>query len=251
MPYKHGRPIVDISLPFRIATAMTFYVVWPIAQVVNVMMLSTRYKHTEKLRGFKRAVLVSNHTAVLDPVSVSGAVFPYRTWQTLLESTVESPFVGTLTRLLGGVPLPRGRYGLRSLAESGEILFKYRKFLHFYPEGECFFYNQQIREFKPGAFWVAAELDIPVIPLVTIHAPGPFKPYSFFGRSLPKETLVVLDAVYPATYVKRNEKGELNPDSVRSFAEAVRGIMQAEINKQGGTQAFYRGKMERLKGING
>jgi 1-acyl-sn-glycerol-3-phosphate acyltransferase len=79
---------------------------------------------------------------------------------------------------------------------------------------------------------------------------GAFKPWSFWGRSTPKETLVVLDAVYPSQYIRRNEQGEITIESAKAFAQGVREIMQAEIDQRGGTQAFYRGHMKRLKGIN-
>jgi len=178
-------------------------------------------------------------------------MLPRRTWQTLLEKTVEAPTVGTLTRLLGGVPLPPGSAGLKRILESAETLFLFRRFLHFYPEGECYLYNQDIREFKPGAFLIAAELNIPVIPMVTVFSGGRFKPLSFLGRCLPREKLVVLDPVYPGEYVQRNEKGELDINSVREFSEAVRHIMQNEINVRRGSHAFFRGRLERVKGING
>jgi len=250
MPYKRGRPLADTSLPFRIATAMTFYVIWPIAQVINLVMYSTGYKNRWKLRGFRRAILVSNHTTFLDPVKISGAMLPRRTWQTLLEKTVETTFVGTLTRLLGGVPLPPGIPGIKRILDASHELFRFRRFLHFYPEGECYLYSQEIREFRSGAFLVAAELDIPVIPLVTVFSGGRFRPGSFLGRCLPRETLVVMDPVYPSRYVRRNEKGELDNDSVREFAAEVRFLMQNEISRRSGCKAFYRGRLERLKGIN-
>jgi 1-acyl-sn-glycerol-3-phosphate acyltransferase len=213
-------------------------------------MFSTGYKNRWKLRGFRRAILVSNHTTFLDPVKISGVVLPRRTWQTLLEKTVETPILGTFTRLLGGVPLPPGVFGIKRILEAAPALFRFRRFLHFYPEGECYLYNQEIREFKSGAFFIAAELDIPVIPLVTVFSGGRFKPRSFLGRCLPRETLVVMDPVYPSKYVRRNEKGELDIDSVRDFAMAVRSLMQDEISRRLGCPAFYRGRLERLKGIN-
>jgi len=251
MPYRRGRPLIDISFPFRAAAALTFYIVWPIAQLVNLVMFSTSYTNTAKLRRFKRAILVSNHTTFLDPVKIAGAMLPRRTWQTLLEVSVQAPIVGTLTRLLGGVPLPPGRSGLQRILECAETLFRFKRYLHFYPEGECFLYNQQIKEFKPGAFFIAAELNLPVIPLVTVFTEGHFRPRSFMGRVLPREKLVVLDPVFPSAYIRRNEKGEPDLDSVREFSEAVRQIMQDEINKRGGTSAFYKGRLKRVKGING
>jgi 1-acyl-sn-glycerol-3-phosphate acyltransferase len=229
---------------------MVFYPVWFIAQTVNILLYNTGYEHTGKLKGVSRAILVSNHTTFLDPVMVCGAMFPYRTWQTLLDRTVETPFLGTFVRLLGGMPLPPGKNGLDRILASAEAAFRYRRFIHFYPEGECYLYNQKINEFKPGAFYIAAELDIPVIPLVTVFSEGPFTPFSFWGRSLPREKMIALDPVYPSRFVRRNEKGMVSMDSVREFAQAVREIMQREIDARQGSSAFYRGQMKRMKGIN-
>ncbi|HCC36550.1 MAG TPA: 1-acyl-sn-glycerol-3-phosphate acyltransferase [Treponema sp.] len=250
MPYKHGRPVIDLSLPFRLATAWTFYIVIPVAMLINFMQHRTVYKHRWRLKGVRKAITVSNHTTFFDPVKIAGLVLPRRIFQTMLEATVEFPVLGTFTRLLGGVPIPRGKAGYRKLFDICEKAFKYRRYLHFYPEGECFLYNQKIREFQSGAFRLAAELDIPVIPLVTVFSDGLFKPWSFWGRSLPKETLVVMEPVYPAGYIRRDEKGEISADSIKEFAEAVRQKMQNEIDRRGGSSAFFRGQMERIKGLN-
>jgi hypothetical protein len=37
MPYKHGRPVIDLSFPFRLACAITFYLAFPIAMLINYM----------------------------------------------------------------------------------------------------------------------------------------------------------------------------------------------------------------------
>jgi 1-acyl-sn-glycerol-3-phosphate acyltransferase len=250
MPYKKGRPIIDLSLAFRIASAWGFYLTIPIAFLINYVMFFTRYKNRFRIYGVKKAVTVSNHTTFFDPVKIAALVLPRLIFQTLLETTVEFPVLGTYTRILGGVPLPRGITGYQKILEISERAFKYRRYLHFYPEGECFLYNQQIKEFKPGAFVIAAKLDIPVIPMVTVFREGPFRPGSFFGRPLPHETFVILEPEYPSNYVKRDEKGEPTADSIRDFAEAVRRKMQAEIDRRGGSAAFYRGQMERIKGLN-
>ena len=250
MPYKHGRPVIDLSLPFRLASAWAFFLTFPIAMLFNFMQYSTVYRHRWRMAGIRRAITVSNHTTFLDPVKITGLVIPRMIFQTLLEATVEFPVLGTFVRLLGGVPIPRGKTGYRKIREICERSFKYRRYLHFYPEGECFIYNQRIQEFKPSAFRLAAELDVPVLPLVTVFSNGLFRPWSFWGRSLPKETLVVLDPVYPSGYIKRDENGEISAASIKEFAEAVRQKMQNEIDRRQGSTAFYRGQMERIKGLN-
>jgi len=250
MPYRHGRPVIDLSPWFRIASALAFYMTIPVGFLFNFMQHGTRYKHRWRLYGIRRAITVSNHTTFLDPVKISALFLPRLIFQTLLEATVEFPVLGTYTRLLGGVPIPRGRNGYRRIVGICERAFRWRRFLHFYAEGECYLYNQRIKEFQSGAFRIAAELDVPVIPLVTVFSEGPFRPRSFLGRSLPLETLVVLDPEYPSAHVRRDSDGTVNPESVREFAEAVRARMQAEIDRRGGSHAFFRGRMERIKGLN-
>ena len=250
MPYKHGRPVIDLSPWFRMASAWAFYLTIPIAMLFNVLQHATRYKHRWRLYGIRRAITVSNHTTFLDPVKISFLVLPRLIFQTLLEGTVEFPVLGTYTRLLGGVPIPAGRNGFRKISEICNKAFKYRRYFHFYAEGECFLYNQKINKFHSGAFRIAAELDIPVIPMVTVFSEGPFKPWSFWGRSRPKETLVILEPEYPSNYVRRDSKGEFTIRSISEFAEAVRQKMQYEIDRRHGSGAFNKGQMERIKGLN-
>jgi len=250
MPYKHGRPVINFSLIFRIASALTCWLIIPIAMLINYLMFFTKYKNRYKVYGIRKAITISNHTTFWDPAKNAWLIFPRLIFFTLLEATVESPFLGTFTRLLGGIPIPRGITGYRKILEACEQAFKYRRFLHFYPEGECFLYNQNIKEFKTGAFIIASELDIPIIPMVTVFSKGLFRPWSFWGSTLPNETLIILDPEYPSRYVKRDEKGKITADSIREFAQTVRQKMQAEIDKRGGSSVFYRGQMQRIKGVN-
>jgi 1-acyl-sn-glycerol-3-phosphate acyltransferase len=256
MPYKHGRPVIDLSVFFRTASALGFYLTLPIAFLFNFIHLFTRYKNRFRLYGIRRAITVSNHTTFLDPVKIAALVLPHLIYQTLLEATVESPVLGTYTRILGGVPIPRGIKGYKKILEICNKAFKYRRYLHFYPEGECYLYNQQINSFKAGAFYIAARLNLPVFPLVTVFSEGRLKHNTPFARKFPKETLVVLDPLFPEQFVRYKDSGEIDMDSIREFAEAVRRQMQQEIDRRHaedprwGTMAYYKGKMDRIKGIN-
>ncbi|MDR2313236.1 MAG: 1-acyl-sn-glycerol-3-phosphate acyltransferase [Spirochaetaceae bacterium] len=257
MAYKKGDSLINFSFLFQAATYVVFYTVWHIGFMVCRILGSARYEGKKKLRALKgNAVLVSNHTTLLDPVFISGAAMPRTIWHTLLEATVKAPFLGTFTRLLGGLPLPPGMAGLEKIIKISSRAFRYKPFIHFYPEGDCYLYNQQIQPFKAGAFYVAARLDLPVYPLVTVFSEGRLKPKTPFARRYPRQTLVVLDPLYPGDFVRRKENGELDINSVQAFAETARRRMQDEIdrrrreNPRWGTQAYYRGKMSRLKGIN-
>ena len=250
MPYKRGRPLIDLFPLFRIASAWTFLLIIPVSMLVNFIQHRTRYKYRYRIYGIKKAVTVSNHTTFFDPVKIAFLTLPRLIFQTLLGATVEFPVLGTFIRLLGGVPLHGGKKGYDKLLEISEKAFKYRRYIHFYPEGECFLYNQEIKKFHTGAFRLSAELNIPVIPLVTVFSEGIFKPWSFFGRTLPNEKLVVMEPVYPVQYIKRDSNGDITLESIREFAEGVRQKMQREIIRRKGSAVFYRGQLQRIKGLN-
>ncbi|MDR1786311.1 MAG: 1-acyl-sn-glycerol-3-phosphate acyltransferase, partial [Spirochaetaceae bacterium] len=182
---------MDGSIFFRIASDLTFYPCEVLGYAFYRCFYHSKIRGRSRLRGIKKAILVSNHTTFLDPLLMSAAVFFRRTYHTLLEATVLSPFLGTFTRLLGGVPVPFDGDGPDRLIEGCKAAFKYRRFIHFYPEGECYLYSNQVRRFRQGAFFLAARLNVPVVPMATIfHRQGP-------GSSRPQVELVVLNPIYP------------------------------------------------------
>ncbi len=245
MPYRKGRPLIDVSIFFRTASALTFYAVLILAYAVFFVLYRSSIIGRTKLQKIKKAVLVSNHTTFLDPVLMSAVVFPRLTYHTLLEETVLFPVLGTYTRLLGGAPVPFGMKALHDLPEQCKKGLKYRRTIHFYPEGECFLHSQNVSAFHPGAFLVAAELDLPIVPLATVFTERAK------GKK-PKISLYVLDPIYPSDFDCINkETGKANLKAVRRFGEHVRSVIQAEIDKRGGTNKFYKGQLERIAGING
>ncbi len=245
MPYRKGRPIIDTSIFFRIASTLTFYPTFIIGYVIYYVLYRSSIIGRKKLKNIKKAILVSNHTTFLDPLLMSAVVFPRCTYHTLLEETVLFPYLGTLTRLLGGLPVPVGIRALHNLPKQCEKGFSFRRTIHFYPEGECFLNNQTVNPFQPGAFLVSAELNIPVIPLATV----------FNERSSgkkPKINLYILDPIYPSDFNCVNkETGKANLKAVRRFADHVKDVIQKEIDTRGGTNKFYKGHLERIAGING
>lgn len=242
MPYKKGRPLIDTSWFFRTASALTFYPLMIVAYSVYYVFYRSRIIGRSKLKNRKKAVLVSNHTTFLDPVLISAVVFPRLSFHTLLESVVLVPYLGTLCRLLGGVPVPASMRSMFNLPKECAKGIHHRPFIHFYPEGECYIRNQDVFPFHPGAFMVSAELDIPVIPLATVFVPDK-------TGTRPRVRLYVLDPVDPDLFECKNcETGKVDLKAVRRFAEHVRSLIQDEINRRGGSRRFYRGAMPRVVG---
>lgn len=191
------------------------------------------------------AILVSNHCMPLDPLFHGIAVFPQRNYFTLLEETVESPVLGTLVRLLGGIPLPRDSRRLAEIEAAVVHALKTRGFIHFYPEGECFLGNQNIFPFKAGAFYFAIRLQVPVVPLVTI-----LKRVQKRGRNQLTDIQVSVHQLAPLYPPKASRTARANLTAARHFAQQVHDVMQAEIDRCGGDRSLYRGPMPRIRGVN-
>jgi 1-acyl-sn-glycerol-3-phosphate acyltransferase len=109
-------------------------------------------------------VIVSNHASYMDGLVVmAGLDRPARF--TIKAPAFDWPIFGRAFRKLGALAIdrsgPRGR--LRSLAQAGEVLERGHA-LHIFPEG-TFTEATGLRPFRLGAFQLAAERGLPVVPV--------------------------------------------------------------------------------------
>ncbi len=207
-----------------------------------------RIRGRENLRGVPGAVLVSNHTLLLDPGIIAHALRPRRTYFTMLEETALIPFLGTFVRLLGGVPIPERVGALRTLDTAARSALALLGFIHFFPEGECYDGNQDIRPFHWGAFLLAARLGVPVVPVTTVLHERRWRGKPFIvllGHAirLPPRVTIVIGVPRGAPWSGR-AAGSLKA-AAAAWAQDVRGVMQAVIDGEGGSRALYRGMMPR------
>lgn len=242
MAYKPGDDIVSDSFVFKMASFNVFYILlYPIAWLVCKLWYRFRIFGHENLNGISGAVSISNHTMFFDPVIIATVFFPKRVYQTLLEATVTTPFLGTLTRLLGGVPIPRRDSGFVALQKAGEMILKKGGYFHFYPEGECYLYNNVPKKFHPGAFVISVLLDVPVVPIVSVfHEKG----------KRPSVDIFVMEPVYPNDFGVLQKDNSINKDALNTYIDAVYSKILKKIQDEKGTGTYYRGAMERIPGIN-
>lgn len=110
------------------------------------------------------AVLVANHESALDIVAAMALFHPYKFVSKV--SLFEVPLLGWMMRLIRHVPLDRGR-----LHSTGAMLETCRAWLRkgvavfFFPEG-TYGDGQQLLPFRAGAFLLAIEERVPLVPLL-------------------------------------------------------------------------------------
>jgi 1-acyl-sn-glycerol-3-phosphate acyltransferase len=252
MAYRKGDSILTYTPSFVPFTAL-FTVIFALVRLVDWFLYRIRIEGRENLPR-SGAVLVSNHTLLMDPGIIAHAIRPYRTYFTMLEETALIPWLGTFVRLLGAVPIPERPDSLRLLDGAARTAVRELGFIHVFPEGECYRGSQEIRPFHPGAFLLACRLALPVVPVTTVlHERRGRTALTVLGRTvrLPPRVTVVIGKPVPAPLtLVQNEPGQGSPASTRRAARelafSVRQAMQETIDRNGGCKTMDRGQMPRL-----
>lgn len=147
-------------------SAFFYYLALPILLIYNKTYLRIKIinrKNFKKVNG--GAVIVSNHVHILDSVLSGFIAFPKKVIFTSIQENFEKPFIGYLVKALGTVPTPE------SITENriffNEISKKARngRIIHFFPEGELVEGDTKLREFKRGAFKLAVDSSVPILPV--------------------------------------------------------------------------------------
>lgn len=255
MAYRKGNDIVGFTPSFLPFLAMFQLVMLPV-RLVNWLFYRTRVLGRANLSTCAAAILVSNHTMLMDPAVIAHALGSRRTWFTMLEETALIPYLGTFVRLLGALPIPEGSGSLLSLEKAARRALAGLGFLHFFPEGECYRWSQDIQPFLPGAFLLACRLGLPVIPLTTVLHERRLRGRTsvrVLGRTvpLPPVVTVVIGAPIRPSAAPSTPNGQ--GPSLHSLRGAALGLsirvresMQETINRLGGSREIYRGRMPRL-----
>ena len=246
MAYKRGEKILTYSSSFIPAT-VTFHFILLLVVLFNRLIFRLRIEGRERLRGVASALLVSNHTQVLDPGIIAHVLRPQRTYFTMLEDTACIPLLGTFVRLLGAIPIPTRAAAMRSLERTIRRNLEDLHFVHVFPEGECYLWNQEVRDFQLGAFYLACRLGLPVVPVTTVLHERRWlgrTTFHFAGRTFrvpPQVTAIIGEAMYPKT----TAGGALKHEAAE-MSRKTRWIMQRTIDQLGGSKSLSKGKMPRL-----
>lgn len=134
-----------------------------------VLGLSVRgRKNLRALRG-KGAVFVCNHVHTLDCTFVAMLAAPRKVAFTAAAPNFGRNIVGFLVRSLGAVPVPPPDSSpctvCRFVRQTARAV-RSGRLVCVYPEGELIPYCPELREFRDGAFLIAALASAPVVPIM-------------------------------------------------------------------------------------
>lgn len=166
------KPLIPKNPLFRLFSFLLYEIIAIPILYINgkaVLGLSIRgRKNLRALRG-KGAVLVCNHIHTLDCTFVSVLAAPRKVIHTAEASTFGRTFIGPLIRLLGAVPVPppdSSPYLICRFIRQTSQAVRSGRLVCVYPEGKLIPYCPDLREFRDGAFLIAALASAPVVPVV-------------------------------------------------------------------------------------
>jgi 1-acyl-sn-glycerol-3-phosphate acyltransferase len=240
MAYKRGKALIIKKPPFLAASYLLCWFValigWPVVQAWYGYTVTGR--QNLKKTGRRPLIFVSNHSLPLDSLIHGLSILPGFTYFTIIEETVMTPILGTLVRLLGGIPMPTDSARLKDIDEAMERALAIRGRIYFYAEGECFLLNQEIKPFKAGAFYYAIRNGALIVPVVTVLK----RPKRRVRPAV--HILPALEAPAPTGHAATDLHNAI------VLSKRVRADMQALIDAEGGDKSLYRGPMPRIRGVN-
>ena len=158
------------NMVFNFISNTVYYLIGgPILTIVNKVFLGYKIigrENLKKVQGGK--VTISNHMHYLDCTMNGLMNFPNFVHFVILESNFKIPVAGFLIKLLKAIPIPTDKSKKKHFYEYVSKLLQDGETVHIYPEGELKVYNQNLMDFKKGAFVFAVENNVPVVPTVFV-----------------------------------------------------------------------------------
>ena len=182
----------------KLGSAGFFHGVVAVLRLVNRLWFGLKVVGREHLTAHSDGVItVSNHVAALDSSMVAGVHLGRRFAFTALPANFRLPVAGFFVRHLGCIPVPRRGDDDDRARFAADVADRVQRdwAVHFFPEGELVPYCEEVREFRHGAFTLACQLNVPVIPMVITWRPA--GPIRRLLRRRPRALLTVCPPEYP------------------------------------------------------
>ncbi|HEX2356242.1 MAG TPA: glycosyltransferase [Micromonosporaceae bacterium] len=190
---------------YRLVSNAFYYVIAiPLLFLWTRVILGVRSEGKNRLRRVGGILTVCNHVHPLDSALVGLALFPRRLVFTSAPVNLQNRWYGRLVRLLGGVALPPSPTDLPLFFSEMELFLAKGRIVHFFPEGELKPYDTSLRDFKRGAFHLAAQARVPVVPL-SIRFTPPTGVGRMFRRK-PTMVIVIGEPIVPTMTDPRSDR---------------------------------------------
>jgi 1-acyl-sn-glycerol-3-phosphate acyltransferase len=190
--------LVSVAFDRRRVALHLFTCAWAFFYVQANPIWRCRVRGRERLPWNGPAVIVANHLSLVDILVIHGLYRPFK-WVSKA-SNFRIPFLGWNMRLNGYVPITRGAANSvrRMMARCRELLAEGSPVL-FFPEGTRSA-NGELQPFKDGAFQLAMETGVPVIPVAVSGTHVTLPKHGIVLRNRMDALVEVLEPIDPVRF---------------------------------------------------
>lgn len=163
------RKIVNKSRILNFSSWILYYfIALPLLFFYTTFGMGLKIKGKRNMKKIKKtgAISVSNHVHVIDCAMNALAMSPRRVHFTAMQENFDIPIAGKLLWLLGAMMVPKDHKYVNLFFDEVNTLAKKGRVIHVYPEAHLVNYYGGLREFKRGAFKMACDSQVPILPIV-------------------------------------------------------------------------------------
>lgn len=207
----------------RFFSGLFYYLfAYPILWIMLKIKYGVKVKGKSNLKGLKGAVLIGNHTCVMDGCFASVFVaFPKRNYIITKKDAVSVVVAKHFTKALGVLPLPDQNRGLVNLSQAIDFYLNKGKTVSIFPEACIWPYYNKLRPLPPANFHYAVKSNKPVVPFCITYR---YKKGKNYLAKKPNVNITILEPIYPDT--------TLTPSEAKlQLASETERVMRAVINR--------------------
>lgn len=187
---------LDDSIGHRLIVRFTQAIIWILAWPLFFLVYDIRIKGLSRLKKEKRGIIVGNHCQFIDAYYVGMANWPRLTWFAVESNNILRSDVGWLNWITGAFGI-RDNYPM-SIASSIPRGMKINSFITIFPEGRLVHRNQETLPFHKGAFYLAIQNDVPIIPYAQVLHKRFL--HRWFKHIFPKVRIYYLPPMHPSEF---------------------------------------------------
>jgi len=210
---------IPLALLFpRADVVMRLGRVWSLG-LLKATGIRPRYEGLDRMPRGRPCIFLSNHASIVD-IWALAPVLPSATRFVAKHSLFRIPFFGWALAAGGFIPIDRSNRtrALRSLRVAADRIRRGRSVLLF-PEGTRS-RDGRLAPFKRGAFHLALDAGVPVVPLAV----------SGSGKALPARSVLVRRVPVRVTVAEPIDPLPFRPDDVQGLIDAVRAAIAEHLD---------------------
>jgi len=179
-----------------------------------------KIENKKVLRKIKKtgAVTICNHIHEMDSTICAVGIPSRKLIYVSKPANFSLGVAGIFVDALGSVPAPSSPKELQSFIYTLSRYLRRGRLVHFYPEGELIRYDTELREFQRGAFYLAIDAQVPVLPMKIMYR-EPRGLYRLYKKRRPCLTLVFGEPIYPNYHMLKDE-------AIEDIQKRVETVMQ-------------------------